>query len=54
VESQLNRGSTFTVTVPLGTNHLPADRIGADHTPSFAGFRGEAYVQEALRWLPGS
>jgi signal transduction histidine kinase/DNA-binding response OmpR family regulator len=54
VESQLNRGSTFTVTVPLGKNHLPADRIGADHTPSFAGFRGEAYVQEALRWLPGS
>ena len=52
VESQLDRGSTFTVAIPLGTAHLPADRIGAARTLASTGLRSEAYVQEALRWLP--
>jgi PAS domain S-box-containing protein len=52
VTSELNLGSTFTVTVPLGKDHLPANRIGAARTLSSAGLRGEAYLQEALHWLP--
>jgi PAS domain S-box-containing protein len=52
VESEMDRGSTFTVTIPLGKDHLPADRIGGARTLASTGLRGEAYVQEALRWLP--
>jgi len=54
VESQINKGSTFTVSIPLGKAHLPADRIGAGLNLESTGLRGEAYVQEALRWLPAS
>ncbi|HEU4329396.1 MAG TPA: ATP-binding protein [Roseiflexaceae bacterium] len=51
VESELGRGSTFTVTIPLGEAHLPPDRI-APARPVGAGARsGTAYVEEALRWL---
>ena len=52
VESELDRGSSFVITVPLGKDHLTADRIGSARTPSSTELRGEAYVQEALRWLP--
>lgn len=51
VESELNRGSTFTVSVPLGKDHLPSDRIGAERALVSTGASGEAYLQEALRWL---
>jgi PAS domain S-box-containing protein len=51
VESEVDRGSTFTVTIPLGTAHLPADRIESAPLTSTA-LRGEVYVEEALRWLP--
>jgi len=54
VKSELNRGSTFTVSVPLGREHLPADRIGAERALESTGVRGAAYVEEALRWLPDS
>jgi signal transduction histidine kinase len=49
VESELNRGSTFTVTVPLGKDHLPTERIGAARTLASTGGRA-AYVAEALHW----
>jgi signal transduction histidine kinase len=52
-ESELGRGSTFTVTVPLGTAHLPA--AGPDRVPSASqtGLARDAFVEEAMRWLPG-
>src|SRR5580658_2594130 len=53
VESQVDRGSSFIVTIPFGKDHLPADRIGGARTLASTEVRGEAYVQEALRWLPG-
>jgi PAS domain S-box-containing protein len=53
VESEVDRGSAFTVTIPFGKDHLPADRIGGARTLASTEVRGEAYVQEALRWLPG-
>jgi signal transduction histidine kinase/DNA-binding response OmpR family regulator len=52
-ESELNLGTSFTVTLPLGRAHLPADRIGATRSAASSGLRGEAFVEEALRWLPG-
>src|SRR5579872_2637440 len=50
VESELDRGSTFIVTIPLGKDHLPAERIGAARTLASTGLSAGAYVQEALHW----
>jgi PAS domain S-box-containing protein len=51
VESALGRGSTFTVAVPFGTAHLPAERIAVtgEHPPPTG---SPTYVEEALRWAP--
>src|SRR6185312_4459945 len=52
VESQLGRGSAFSVTLPLGHAHLPAGRIGAERTQTSTALRAQAFVAEAMRWLP--
>ena len=52
VESTVGSGSAFVVTVPLGSAHLPADRIEAPRNQTPTGTGSEAFVQEALRWLP--
>ena len=52
VESEVGSGSAFVVTVPLGSAHLPADRIEAARNQTPTGVRPEAFVEEALRWLP--
>jgi signal transduction histidine kinase/CheY-like chemotaxis protein len=46
-------GSTFTVTVPKGKAHLPADQIDASRGLAFSSAAANSYMQEALRWLPG-
>ena len=47
-------GTTFTIRLPLGADHLPADAaIGsapAAPSPTTSAESGESYVQEALRW----
>jgi PAS domain S-box-containing protein len=54
VASEVGRGSTFTVTIPLGDAHLPAHRIqSGDGDASSTAIRAQAFVEEALRWLPG-
>ena len=50
VESEVGSGSTFTVSIPFGKNHLPADRIGAMRTLDSTAPRAEAWVEEAMRW----
>jgi PAS domain S-box-containing protein len=52
VESAAGTGSTFIVSVPLGTAHLPADRIGGTRTLATTAVGAAPFVQEALRWLP--
>ena len=50
-ESEPDRGTTFWVTVPLGSEHLPKDRIAeAATTPTTTDAR--AFANEAARWLP--
>ncbi|HEX7968068.1 MAG TPA: ATP-binding protein [Stellaceae bacterium] len=51
--SVLGHGTTLSVSVPLGKEHLPADRISAARTAPATGVRADAFVEEALRWLPG-
>jgi signal transduction histidine kinase/DNA-binding response OmpR family regulator len=54
VESEVGRGSRFTVLLPFGTAHLPPERIGAARTQASTALGAEAFLEEALRWLPGS
>src|SRR5262249_19383093 len=52
VTSSLGKGSTFTVTIPLGRDHLPPNRIRAKRMPRSTALSGETYVEEAQHWLP--
>ncbi len=54
VESELGVGSTFMVSLPLGSAHLPADRIGGNRTLATTALGAAPYLEEALRWLPDS
>ena len=54
VESAVDRGTTFTVRIPLGTAHLPAGQICARASRPSTSIGADAFVQEALRWLPDS
>jgi PAS domain S-box-containing protein len=50
VVSSPGAGSTFTVTIPTGKDHLPADRIGASRTLARTSANLDAWVEEAERW----
>jgi PAS domain S-box-containing protein len=65
VESEVDRGSAFSVTIPFGVGHLPADRVQRPPNaqardtrqllkphprPAPALARGQAYVEEVSRW----
>ncbi|HVV77287.1 MAG TPA: SpoIIE family protein phosphatase [Mycobacteriales bacterium] len=55
VRSALGEGTTFTVEVPLGRSHLPADQLvdPADEAAATAASEHQAagFIAEALRWL---
>ncbi|MGB8627817.1 MAG: response regulator [Xanthobacteraceae bacterium] len=51
VESEVDRGSRFIVSVPFGTSHLPEHRIGAPRTLASTGVRVGAVVEELSQWL---
>jgi len=54
VQSALGKGTTFTLTIPKGSAHLPKERVRTgEASPSPAGSRADSYVAEALGWLPG-
>ncbi|RUT07080.1 hypothetical protein DSM106972_023410 [Dulcicalothrix desertica PCC 7102] len=52
VESIVDKGTCFTVSIKRGYAHLPADRIGATSTLASTALGATPYVEEALRWLP--
>lgn len=52
VASIEGQGTTFTITIPVGTSHLPPDRIQATRTQVSTALGAAPYIEEALRWLP--
>lgn len=53
VTSRQGAGSTFTVRIPTGKAHLDASRI-TGHSPDAApSIQTNAFLQEALKWVPG-
>jgi len=54
VASQEGRGTTFTVSIPTGTSHLPQNRISAPRQLTSTTVGAIPYVEEALRWLPAT
>jgi PAS domain S-box-containing protein len=53
VESELDRGSVFTITLPFGTSHLPAARLTASPAQVSTNVRAQAYLDETMGWLAG-
>ena len=51
VESEPGQGTTFAVTMPFGTGHVPIDQTSTA-TPASTATRADTFVAEALRWLP--
>lgn len=52
--SELGSGSTFRVSVPLGTEHLPPERIKAPRSLAPTTTGAQAFVEEALGWIPSA
>ena len=50
--SEVGRGTTFTVLIPLGSQHLPRDQVGSSRTAAQPTTEVSLFVEEALRWLP--
>ena len=52
VKSVYRRGTEFTVSIPLGRAHLPAERVGEGSTQVSITPEAGTYVTEAEHWLP--
>ena len=50
--SEPGHGTTFSVRIPFGSAHLPRERLRAPDARAGTTIGAQAYVQEALRWLP--
>lgn len=52
-ESELGRGTAFTVTLPTGNEHLPSNQVRHSQAAPRPSAAVTSFVQEALHWLPG-
>jgi len=51
-ESKLGKGTTFIISIPFGSKHLPREQTGGNPTISSTVTSATSFVEEALRWLP--
>jgi signal transduction histidine kinase/CheY-like chemotaxis protein len=51
VESVYGQGTTFTIRIPLGTDHLPAERIGSPRSLASTALGADHFVGEAMKWI---
>ncbi len=51
-ESEVGAGTSFIVTMPFGTAHLPGKQVAHQLGVQSTGLRAGQYVDEVLRWLP--
>lgn len=51
-ESIEGQGTTFVVSIPGGSAHLPADQIVREHELLPPGVKASSYVLEASQWVP--
>jgi len=52
VESEMNKGTVFTLSIPTGKAHLPEQQIEAEHMQASTALGTQPFVEEALHWLP--
>lgn len=52
VDSEPGRGTTFTISIPLGAQHLAKKQIGNRPASAQPAAAVNPFVEEALRWLP--
>ncbi len=52
-ESTYGKGTTFEVLLPMGAAHLPLERIASAASLASTRVSPQAFVEEALRWMPG-
>ena len=51
-DSEVGRGTTFTISIPMGSQHLPRDQVGSGPAALQPTAGANPFVEEALRWLP--
>ena len=49
--SEFGKGTTFTVSIPFGTEHLPQEKVSEIAGSASSSPRADAFVNEAFRWL---
>jgi len=52
VSSRVGQGTTFTISIPRGSAHLPAEPVATEGTQEPTATTVDGYVAEASRWLP--
>ena len=53
-DSTAGAGTAFTIRLPFGHDHLPAANVAPAAGPDMVSAAAGPFVEEALRWLPGS
>jgi signal transduction histidine kinase len=51
-DSEVGRGTTILLSIPLGSDHLPREQIGGNRNLASTATGASLFVEEALRWLP--